>query len=244
MATALQCYSFMQQVCIFVRSSFLSKDGLEQNPSIWAWLRRVAVVLNHLAPGTVLHSPPAKRATGTDKLVGRFTKQECHHTTRTWLHCLLSPRGCWLHAASCQLDALQWSHWDCQKLQAFFPFRHAGLSWLTAWSIPNSLGSPRPYLWPPDTGHSWRHLVTEFIQELGKPIPSVVPTSWVQRTESLKEKNLTKNGLKMKITIQHVILLRRMLWNLTENMARFSTWLCKQGPNTPFHYSNFILQPR
>lgn len=54
--------------------TFLSKEELKQNPSIWAWLGRVAVVLNHLALGAALHSPLAKKVTGTDKLVGRLAK--------------------------------------------------------------------------------------------------------------------------------------------------------------------------
>lgn len=54
--------------------AFLSKDGLKQNPSVWAWLGRVAVVLNHLALGAALHGPLAKKVTGTDKPVGRLAK--------------------------------------------------------------------------------------------------------------------------------------------------------------------------
>lgn len=179
--------------------------------TVWAWLRRVAVVLNHLAPGTVPHSPLAKRVTGTDKLVGKFTKQECHHTTMTWLHCWLLPYGCWLHAASCQLDALQWSHWNCQKLQAFFPIRHSGSSWLTAQSIPNSLRSLRPCLWPSDTGHSWRHLVTEFIQELGKTLQSHLLFQPPEHRE--------QNPWKTKIW-------RKMVWKWD---SRYNRWSSQEG---------------
>ena len=139
----------------------------------------------------------------------------------TWLHCWLFPCGCWLHAASCQLDASQWSHWDCQKLQAFFPFGHAGLSWLTVQSIPSSLSPVCDHQTqgiPEKTSGYWVYARTGQTTS----IPSVVPTSWAQRTESLKEK-----------------ISPRMVW---EWQSRYSAWFPPEKDAVQSHRKHGTLQ--
>lgn len=167
---------------------FLSKDGLKQNPSIWAWLGRVAVVLTRLQG--LFCTAHWQRVTGADKRAGRSAKQECHHTTTAWLPWWLLPCGCWLLAAGCQL-CLAMVTLGLPKAGAFFPQQPGWIelanSTVQFW-IHLEVSSPvsdHQTQGVPGKTSGYRVYARS---ELTTSIPSAVPASWVWRTESLKEK--------------------------------------------------------
>lgn len=152
----------------------------------------------------------------------------------------------WLLAPHCKLSAgcFAMVTLGLPKAASTFPLQP---DWIKlANSILNSLRSLRPCLWPSGTGHSWKDI---WLLNLCK--------NWANHFNPICYSNLLSTENRILERESHIeesdnenhnamcnFLLRKMLYNLTENVACFSMCLCKQGPNTPFHYSDFIVQPR
>lgn len=82
----------------------LSKAGLKQNPSVWAWLRRVAVLLNHLAPGAAVCTAHWQRQALEQISQG----EDLHSRNATTAPRLGFALGCFPLAADSTPQAVSW----------------------------------------------------------------------------------------------------------------------------------------